>query len=299
MDNKWLQNFIEIVESGSLSAAAKKVYIAQPALSNQLKTLEKELGTPLLIRNSRHQELTEAGRILFEKAKHMVALEQSIREEIEDTQTGGSGLLRLGMTPSTALTMLDGVLSDFCRAYPQTRFELHEVDSYQILDLLENGVIDVGVVRTPCNLTQAMEVHAIAGEDMIAAFQADAFSLSAEPHIPLAALERLPLVCIKRYEPLLMTACQYRNVVPFIKCLNIHLSVSLAWARAGLGVAIVPFSSFDTIRDNDLSYKIIDEPFFETQRAIVRMKERYHPILSELFYQYCQDRFPTDAAGRV
>ena len=80
MNIEYYRNFIAIVEAGSISAAAKRVAVAQPALSNQLKTLQKKFGTPLLnLKRGGHTvELTEAGCILYNKAKYICSTEDNI-----------------------------------------------------------------------------------------------------------------------------------------------------------------------------------------------------------------------------
>lgn len=71
MNLTYYQNFVTIVECGTISAASRKLLIAQPALSAQLKALEREFGTELLERTARKVILTKAGKILYEKAKHI------------------------------------------------------------------------------------------------------------------------------------------------------------------------------------------------------------------------------------
>ena len=90
MDIEYYRNFIAIVEAGSISAAAKQIAIAQPALSNQLKVLQKRFGTQLLhVRRGGHSiELTDAGCILYNKAKYICSAENSALKEIVDCQAG-------------------------------------------------------------------------------------------------------------------------------------------------------------------------------------------------------------------
>lgn len=284
-----LKNFIEIVDSGSMTAAAKKVFVAQSALSNQLKALENEMGTVLLIRTSRYQTLTQAGKILYEKAKHMLSLESAIKEEIAELSSGQAGTLRLGLIPSAAVTLLDGILTNFANAYPRVRFELYEVESHEVLTLLENGVVDLGIVRTPFSLSPAMTADMLGGERMIAAYNPACFSLPTAG-IHLTDLKDLPLIVIQRYESLIRNACAAQDIHPRIRCVNRQLPISLLWARQGIGIAIVPLSSYHRVSGDALVYAEIDEPSFDTQRALVRMKDGYHSALSELFYQFCRDR---------
>lgn len=93
MDMEYYRNFIAIVEAGSLSAASKRVHVAQPALSNQLKLLQKKFGTQLVnIRRGVHNiELTNAGCILYNKAKYLCSLEDDTQREISDCVNGYTG----------------------------------------------------------------------------------------------------------------------------------------------------------------------------------------------------------------
>lgn len=81
MDIEYYKNYVEIVEKGNISAAARNCHLAQPALSNQLKVLEKFYGAKLLIRGSRKVELTEAEKIVYKGAKKLVELEFQIAQE--------------------------------------------------------------------------------------------------------------------------------------------------------------------------------------------------------------------------
>ena len=108
MNIEYYRNFIAIVEAGSISAAAKRVAVAQPALSNQLKTLQKKFGTPLLnLKRGGHTvELTEAGCILYNKAKYICSTEDNIIKEIADCAGGFSGTLRLSLSPSMSISFI-------------------------------------------------------------------------------------------------------------------------------------------------------------------------------------------------
>ena len=117
MDIEYYRNFIAIVEAGSISAAAKQIAIAQPALSNQLKVLQKRFGTQLLhVRRGGHSiELTDAGCILYNKDKYICSAENSALKEIVDCQAGFSGTLRISLSPSMSINFIKNFLSDFYR----------------------------------------------------------------------------------------------------------------------------------------------------------------------------------------
>lgn len=96
------RNFLAIIEAGSFTGAADYVHIAQPALSKQLRALENYFGTKLIIttRGSRQILLTEAGRVLYQKAKYMCALEDLAKSEIENIMGGVIGTLRFSIANS-------------------------------------------------------------------------------------------------------------------------------------------------------------------------------------------------------
>ena len=124
---------------------------------------------------------------------------------------------------------------------------------------------------------------------MIAAYNPACFSLPTAG-IHLTDLKDLPLIVIQRYESLIRNACAAQDIHPRIRCVNRQLPISLLWAQQGIGIAIVPLSSYHRVSGDALVYAEIDEPSFDTQRALVRMKDGYHSALSELFYQFCRDR---------
>lgn len=291
MDTKLLRHFIEIVDCGGISAAAKKLFVSQPALSAQLKQLEEACGTPLLVRTSRSQRLTDAGRLLYERALHILYLERSLKQELSACGNGTAGTLRLALTPSTATTMLDGLILDFSRAYPNIRYELFETDSFEGLHLLESGVVDAAVVRTPCSLSPAMDTRFLPSEAISAVYRKDVFPIPGTAPLGIKQLEGLPLCVIRRYEQLVTDACLQAGFVPTILCTGFQLSVSIIWAESGLGVALVPFSPAGCADNPALCCRPVDEPSFSTKRAVVTMREGAPSSPAQLFLTFCGPHF--------
>ena len=95
MDFHQLQYFVAIAESGSITAAAKKLFLSQPPLSMQMKRLEKELGCVLFLRGAREVQLTEAGKLLYTRAKSMLELRRITEEELAVCSEQTSGTIRL------------------------------------------------------------------------------------------------------------------------------------------------------------------------------------------------------------
>lgn len=284
MDLKQLTIFTTIVEEGNITAASKKLHIAQPALSNQLKLIEEELGSKLMNRGSRKMTLTDAGEILYRKAKHISTLTDSIHKEIADYNNGLAGTLRIGITPMVDSTLINGNLIDFNKKNPQIKYELYEGSTYEILELLFNGIIEVGIVRTPFN-TNGLDIQYWGTEPMIALYNSNYDFLTNSNTISVKDLKDKPIIIVRKLAEILTTACLDEGFEPNIFCLNNYLPVNLIWAQAGLGVAIAPLSALSLVTDKDIKYKIIDVPSFYTQIAIITVKNRYLSAVSKKFLE--------------
>ena len=172
MDIKQLTYFIAIVEEGTITHAANKLHMAQPPLSTQLKLLEDELGTKLLERGARKIKLTDAGKILYKRAKHIVEITNSTTKEIEEFRKGIQGTLRLGTISSSGTVLLSKRVIDFNKKYPNIKFEIHEGNTYELIEKINSGIIEVGIVRTPFN-SQNLECLFLEFEPMIAVMSYD------------------------------------------------------------------------------------------------------------------------------
>ena len=148
MNLEFYRNFLSIVECGTLSATARALHVAQSALSNQVKQLEKEYGVPLFDRGARKMQLTDAGQILYEKARNMILLEDAARKELQSYAEGAAGVLRIGMTQAYPDAQMTQLLLSFHQACPKVRYSFYEVNSNEIMDLLRSGLVEVGIVRT-------------------------------------------------------------------------------------------------------------------------------------------------------
>ena len=149
MDFHQLQYFVAIAESGSITAAAKKLFLSQPPLSMQMKRLEKELGCVLFLRGAREVQLTEAGKLLYTRAKSMLELRRITEEELAVCSEQTSGTIRLGVISSVGCSLLPQWLKSFHLQYPQIRFSLYESDTYQILEKLHQDRVELALVRSP------------------------------------------------------------------------------------------------------------------------------------------------------
>ena len=145
------RNFLAIVEAGSMTAASEYIHIAQPALSKQVKSLENYFGTKLIIttRGSKHLILTDAGRILYHKAKYICSLEDMAKNEIGDVSDGSKGTLRFTVANSRATVFIKECLEPFHRLFPLINYEIHEGGITEQSQQLLSGIAELGILSVP------------------------------------------------------------------------------------------------------------------------------------------------------
>lgn len=154
MDLKQLEYFVTIVEEGSITGAARRLHMAQPPLSHQLKSLEQELGTTLLGRGARRVTLTQSGEALYRRAKQMLSLGQAARRELEDLSLGVRGTLSIGTVSSSGAALLDRRMLDYHEKYPQVSFEIREGNTFALIELLNAGELRLELSVRPFMLSK-------------------------------------------------------------------------------------------------------------------------------------------------
>jgi len=289
MDIKILRNYVEIVDSGSLTAASKKLFIAQPALSNQLKALEKEMNTTLIQRNSRHQKLTDAGQLFYERARSIILLEDAMVREVNDTRSGDVGSLRIATIPSGEMTLLQDIFPRFAQEFPQVTYEIHEKESDVIVKLLEDGKVDIGLVRTPCRITSEMETFFIGDERLVFVYNPELFRFDTDrDEIRASELGNMPILVIRKYMDMFLELCARETFTPNIRYTNSQLSITLNWAEAGLGIAILPEDMLSYC-SKKMRYKYPADRMMNTKRALLTMKDAFHSKAVKNFLKICHE----------
>ncbi len=268
---KQLLYFITVVNEGNITAASKKLHLAQPALSNQIKSLEEELGIKLFHRGPRKISLTDAGEILFDKANSMLELDRSIKKELEDSKSGIKGTLKVGIVSAIDINLLENHFFKFHQKYSKVKYEIYEGITPEIIKQLLSGVIEIGVVRTPFN-AEGLNAIYLKSEPMIAAYKNDCDLDKLGDRISINELNKKPLIIYRRFENVVISAFQKEQATPYIFCINDDARTSLLWANAGLGIAIVPVSSQNLVLASNLKAKIIDNQSLYTQNAIITLE---------------------------
>ncbi len=281
MDLRSLHYFITIVEEGNISKAAKKLHLTQPPLSHAIKVLEEELGVSLFHRGSRFIELTEAGQLLYKKAKTMLEIENQSLKELNDLKKGISGSLSIGCVSSNHQFLLNNGIIEFHNKYPHVSFEIHEGNTYELLDMLDKNLIEVAIVRTPFN-KEKFHYFAFDAQPMIAVYH-DQYFFNMPESIPLSSLASYPLIMYRRFQGLMDSLTKENHLDLTFIAKTDDARTALLWAEAGLGVALVPSYALHYNHSVHLQSIVIKEKKLETNIAIATKKGAYQSSILKDF----------------
>ena len=142
---KYLRYFLTVCEEKNITAAARKLELAQPALSRIIRELEQEAGLPLLVREAGGVYLTQAGEINARSARQVLAAYQEGQREIHDIRDSHTGQVRLGLSRISSEVLLPVILEQFRKQYPQVELQLTETWIRELNPLLHQGKLDLSL----------------------------------------------------------------------------------------------------------------------------------------------------------
>ncbi|MBW8091428.1 MULTISPECIES: LysR substrate-binding domain-containing protein [Streptomyces] len=149
MELRHLRYFAVLAEELHFGRAAERLHMAQPPLSQRIRDLERELGVRLFDRTRPRIQLTEAGALLLEHARPVLAGVDTAREAMRRLRPGEAGVLRVGVPPDTRPPVLRTLIGGFARRVPDVLIDLYELTTDEQLVRLREGELDAGVVRHP------------------------------------------------------------------------------------------------------------------------------------------------------
>jgi DNA-binding transcriptional LysR family regulator len=250
MELRHIRYFVAVAEEMNFSRAAGRIYLSQPALSQQIRKLETELGVSLFVRNGHGIELTEAGKVFLEGSRRiLVQVEQTTRASRE---AGGAEErhLRVGFPEYANHTSVARILENFQRLYPNIEMKEQEMftlqQTLQQVDALRDGDLDIGFMLAPVE-DEALESEVVLDIELVAAMPVDhALAERDEVRMKELAGERIILFS-RRFHPkcydYVVDCCREAGFIPNLAQRNEPQLYSGAttyrMVASGVGVGIV------------------------------------------------------------
>jgi LysR family transcriptional regulator, transcription activator of glutamate synthase operon len=245
MELRQLIYFEAVARLGGFTRAAEHLHIAQPAISAQIRHLERELGTTLFDRTTRRVQLTHAGNLLLVRARAVLAELDGARSDLDELAAVLRGQLRLGVTQVLGPVDLPGLLAGFHRSYPEVALAVRSGLVAELLAELEAGSIDAVIAPIHDGLPDRYATRPVGQEKLILA--------TSPGHLPpgsravtLASVRDEPFVCLPAHSGLhsiLVVSAVEQGFHPHIQFEAPDPAAIRSFVAAGLGVALLAESA--------------------------------------------------------
>ena len=260
MNLRTLRVFVEVVRQGGFSQAAQVVSLTQSSVSKAVKTLEDELGTPLLNRIGHKSELTAAGEIAYRRALVLLAERNDLIAEINELRDLKGGTLRIGLPPVGCGVLFAEMFATYRSRYPMVNIELIEHGSKKLRECLEAGEVDLAALLIPTDETFAYQE--VRNEPLVVVLPSS-HSLSRRKRMDFSDLADSPFILFEEgfaLNALIMAACDRRGIVPRVTARSGQIDFIADLVAAGLGVAFLPRMLAQKHKHAGIALVPLDEP---------------------------------------
>lgn len=192
MDFDQLATFVQVAKLKSFSKAGQKVFRSQSAVSAQIRQLEQAYHTKLLDRSAKSVELTPSGQVLFDYAERLLRLRDESVQIVADRGNVVQGPIAFGANEATCLYLLPDILAEFQRRYPLVHISIYRNFSHKILQRLEEGSLDLGIVTLPLK-SPNLKMHVI-NRDRLRFMVSSRNPLAQRSHVTLDEIAAAPLI---------------------------------------------------------------------------------------------------------
>lgn len=247
MELRHLRYFQAVAEELSFSKAARRLHIAQPALSRAVKELEEHIGAVLMLRNRRAVSLTEAGAMLLHEIGILFQRVDDAVKRVQRVASGEEGELRVGYIGPPTQAFLGRLLAEFRKRYPRVSVILEERTPERVWEMVARGRLEIGLTR-PVLAQHAHGLHTtvLRREPFHCVLPAQ-HPLAKKSSVPWRALAGEPLVILARREGVglhdaILVACRRAKFTPRLVHTPSVIHTVLSYVEAGAGIGIIPDS---------------------------------------------------------
>jgi DNA-binding transcriptional LysR family regulator len=291
MDFDQLRTFLEVAKQGSFSRAGQKVFRSQSAVSAQIRQIESEYGERLLDRSGKTVRLTPAGEVFREYAQRMLSLRDESLRAVADHGNDPRGVLALGANEATCLYVLPNVFAEYLRLYPSVQVSIYRNFSHKILERLDSGAIDVGIVTLPVKMPM-LKVRTIFRDRLMLMVSADN---------PLAQHDKVPISMVVE-QPLILPRTGFTRRImdklfrPYRDKLQVRMelpSIGMikSFVAAGLGVSLISESfARDEVQSGKVKLIALKDNELSRELGLAYRRNRSLPRAAAVFIELLQRR---------
>ena len=286
MELRQVRYFVAVAEELHFGRAARRVHVAQPALSKQVMGLERELGARLLDRRGRKVELTEAGRVFLERARIILDQVGEAEQAAARAGRGEVGRLTVGFTGMSLYGDVPRIVRMFGERYPGVDLALREMSTPTMTEALLGRRVDVGFLHPPLEVAghEELAVESMMSEPLIVALP-EGHKLSERSEVPLPRLAEERFVIVPRDEGpdlhnRIMGTCHASGVSPAVANQNApSQTTAIGLVAAGVVVSLV-WECMRNLRRPGVVYRPLAEETPRLETALAWRRDDPSPVLA-------------------
>jgi DNA-binding transcriptional LysR family regulator len=286
MELRQLKYFLAVTEAESISGAAETLFITQPNLSRQMQSLEEEIGQQLFVRGSRKITLTETGLLLKKRAEEILSLYNKTQSELSSPQSTVSGDIYIGGGESYAIEIIAKAAKAVQESYPQVKFHFFSGDTMGVVEKLDKGLIDFGILIEPADLSKY---------DYLQLPQVDTWGVLMRKDSPLCQKECVTAQDLYNLPLILSQHSMCKSIISdwfeggrkkpnVVATYNLLYNASLL-VEEGIGYALGLDKIINTSGNSNLCFKPL-YPTLQTHLDIAWKKYQVFPKSAQIFIEY-------------
>ena len=289
MNLRTLRAFVEVVRQGGFSQAAEVVSLTQSSVSKAIKTLEDELGMPLLNRLGHRNELTAAGEIVYSRALVLLAEHNDLVAEINDLRGLKRGVLRIGLPPVGCGVLFATMFATYRTRYPDIDIELTEYGSKRLRECLEAGEVDLAALLLP--IDEGFDYQPVRNEPLMAVLPIS-HPLAQRKRIDFTDLADSPFILFEAGFALnakILAACERKGVQPRVAARSGQIDFIVDLVSAGLGAAFLPRMLAHKHQHPGIALIPLDEPHTDWHIALAWRASAHLPPAARAWLELAKE----------
>lgn len=276
MELHQLKYFVAAADLSNFTKAAKRCRVAQPSLSQQIIKLETELGRPLFERLGRMVKLTEAGRILLERALPILAAVEEAKRVVVDPAGEEGGIVNVGAIATVAPYLLPSLAAEFRRAFPASAVLIAEDLTARLVEGCLRGDLSLAFLALPVD-DPRLEVEILFEEELLLALPAK-HALAQKRRPTIQDLDGQPFILLDEMHCLgrqIVSFCRVESCRPFVVCRSAQIQTIQEFISVGHGVSLLPALACEIDSHPGRVYRRLAGAVPSRTLVLIRRKQRY------------------------
>jgi len=275
MELRHLKYFLAVAEELNFTKASEKLFISQPPLSRQIMELEEELQARLFNRNNKRVELTEAGKYFEKEVKELFQDLERISVKTKKIAENVSGEFRIAYISSIYSSVISDLIKHLKEQFPYVNFKLFEVSTTKQISALEQGKIELGIIRSPVKSSK-IKAQLWFKDGFSVVYNKNLIQIKSEEEIPKLKDETFVFFnkdYAPHYHDVLLELCAFYGFEPQVVHESNNINSIVQLVKNGLGISIVPSNIAKNNQDAEIGFIELKKVNLFTDVSLITSKE--------------------------